>query len=663
MIFGVDYYPEHWPQERWLEDARLMTQLGLQLVRLAEFSWTLLEPREGAYSFQWLDTAIEILTGEGLSVILCTPTAVPPQWLIQKYPDLLPVNREGLTIGPGSRRHYCVNHPTLHAYTEAVVRAMGAHYRGEEGVVGWQIDNEFSCHHTARCYCTHCRTAFQEYLKERYGSLTALNAAWGTVFWNMTFTHWDEIFLPRLAVTEHNPSLLLDFYRFSSESNRQYMELQLDILRSLKKEWFITHNLMGTRVNELEAFQLGGGLDFISWDNYNEEGRAPFLTSMDHDLMRSLKKKPFWVMEQQVGQINWGETNPLPRPGAVELWSKQAISRGCRGMVFFRWRASPFGQEEFHSGLLRHDASPSRGFWEVKRCIPPLRNLSEILDESRPLAEVGILFSYEQQWALEIQPYNTSFQYLEYIKAYYRALWEKNVGVDFLTASDDLSDYHVIIAPTLFLTEEQLVERLSSFVEAGGTLILTLRSGMKDMANRVLEEPFPGPFREMAGMQVVEYDSLPSTMQNRVVMDWSDEQKSYQAHTWCEILQQTGARILGRYQEDFYRGEGAVTINPWGKGQVLYVGAMMEEAFYQDLISWLLGTVPLTAPLPSPSGVELVQQVDSLGNISLCFLLNHNQEQVEITLPGEWMDLEKNAPILGRRILRPLEGLILRPIQ
>lgn len=663
MIFGVDYYPEHWPEERWPEDARLMAQLGVAQVRLAEFSWTLLEPKEGQYSFHWLDKAIEVLTGEGLSIILCTPTAVPPQWLIQKYPQVLPINYQGRTIGPGSRRHYCVNNPILQEYTQGIVEAMGKHYQGEEEVVGWQIDNEFSCHNTARCYCDSCQTAFQRYVKERYGDLTALNQAWGTSFWNMTFTSWDEVFVPRLSVTEHNPGLMLDFYRFSSESNIQYLQLQVHLLRSLKEEWFITHNLMGTRVNELDAFQLGEELDFISWDNYNEEGRPPFLTSMDHDLMRSLKKRPFWVMEQQVGQINWGETNPLPPPGAVELWSKQAISRGSRGIFFFRWRASLWGQEQFHSGLLRHDASPSRGWKEVEQFLPSLQELSPLLEESRLGAEVGILFSYEQLWALEIQPYHSSFHYLEYIKDYYQAFWDRNVGVDFLTMGDDLSPYSVILAPSLFLVEEGILEYFSSFVEGGGTLILTLRTGMKDMANRVLEEPLPGPFQELSGLFVQEFDSLPRTKKNRILMDWGFAQKSYQAHTWCEILTQTRARILGRYLEDFYRGEGAVTLNPWGKGQVLYVGAMMEEAFYQDLVSYLLQTTPLTEPLSSPPGVEVVRNVDSSGHTTLYFLFNHTREEKEISLQGQWMDLETKEMIQDRYTLHAQEALLVRPIQ
>lgn len=662
MIFGVDYYPEHWPRERWREDASLMRRMGLEVVRLAEFAWTLLEPREGEYSFDWLDEAISLFKEEGLSVILCTPTAIPPQWLVKAYPEILPVNRKGLTLGPGSRRHYCVNSPMIRKFTERIVEAMGEHYQKEEVVMGWQLDNEFSCHNSARCYCSSCLTSFREYVKEKYGSLKALNEAWGTVFWNMVLSSWDEVFLPKESVTEQNPGLMLDYYRFSSHSTITYTALQLKILRRMNRDWSITHNLMGTRVNEVDLFALGEDLDFISWDNYNEEGRPPSLTSMDHDLMRSLKKKPFWVIEQQVGQINWGETNPIPRPGSLELWTKQAIARGSRGILFFRFRACLYGQEQYHSGLLNHDGSFSRGFKEAESFIPSLKALGGLLEESRVAAEVGILFSYEDLFALELQPYHSSFHYLEHMRLFYNTLWNRNIGVDFLLPQEDLAVYPVLIAPTLYLSSEEMAERLTSYVEKGGTLILTLRSGMKDMANRVLESPKPGPFRELTGIVVEEIDSLPEGRKNKVRMDWGGETSFYEASLWCEILKSETAQLLGLYQDDFYAGRGAVSVKKYGEGLVFYIGAIFEEDFYDDLLKSLLKTTSLCEPLFSPPRVEVVRNVDSSGTTTFYSLLNHNQREEEIELPGRWMNLESEEIITERLRLEPRAALLLKPL-
>ncbi|RAM59389.1 beta-galactosidase, partial [Mesotoga sp. SC_4PWA21] len=297
--FGAAYYPEHWPRERWKEDVKVMREMGMNVVRIGEFSWSIVERERGKIDFSVLDEVIDLLDSEGIKVIMGTPTCTPPPWLIKEFPEILQRDVNGLLIASGSRRHYCFNSTIYRKETARIVEAFADHFGRDPRIVAWQIDNEYGCHNSTVCYCENCATSFRHWLKRKYGSIENLNRAWGTVFWSQTFNKWEEIDPPRRTLTSPNPSLVLDYRRFSSDSAINYHNLQREIIEP-KSEAPITHNLM-VNFTEIDYKKLSDSIDFVSWDNYIAEDYDPDLQALNHDLMRSLKKKPFLVMEQQPG--------------------------------------------------------------------------------------------------------------------------------------------------------------------------------------------------------------------------------------------------------------------------------------------------------------------------------------------------------------------------
>ena len=425
MELGVCYYPEHWAEETWAPDAKRMKELGLTWVRIGEFAWSRLEPTGGDLHFDWLDHAVDTLGNEGLKVVLGTPTPTPPKWLVDKYDDLLQVGADGHVRKFGSRRHYCFNSQSYLKETEHIVTLLAERYGKHEALGAWQTDNEYGCHDTVRCYCKNCVKAFRDWLEQKYGTVDALNDAWWNVFWSMEYTSFDEVDLPNLTVTEPNPSHSLDYYRFASDSVIAYNQVQCDIIRA-HSDYPITHNAM-IYFGHFDHFKLAEDLDILTWDNYPlgmleqsplpDEVKAHFLRvghpdliSMMHDLYYGAKNKPFWVIEQQPGQVNWAPSNPLPVPGAVRLWSHQAFAHGADVVAYFRWRAAVGAQELMHAGLNLFDGTPDRATEEAREVYGELETPPVSAALNRPpskggMEKVALLFDYENLWATDLQPH------------------------------------------------------------------------------------------------------------------------------------------------------------------------------------------------------------------------------------------------------------------
>ncbi len=399
---GVCYYPEHWPEEIWAEDAARMAALGLTWVRIGEFAWSRLEPRPGALDFDWLDRAIETLGAAGLKVVLGTPTATPPRWMLAKHPDMLALDAEGRTRGFGSRRHYCFSHPGYRQECARIVEALAGRYGRNRHVAAWQTDNEYGCHDTTMSFSPAARAAFRDWLSRRYQSPDALNRAWGNVFWSMDYAEFDEIELPNLTVTEPNPAHALDFRRFASDEVISFNRRQVDIIRR-HSDAPIAHNFMG-RVTDFDHFRLGADLDIASWDSYplgflvdrvdaDEAHRLRYLRQGDpdfqafhHDLYRAVGRGRWWVMEQQPGPVNWASCNPDPLPGMARLWALEAFAHGAEAVCYFRWRQAPFAQEQMHAGLLRPDSIPAPAFAEAAEVA---REIADMPDVSKPCPGTG----------------------------------------------------------------------------------------------------------------------------------------------------------------------------------------------------------------------------------------------------------------------------------
>ena len=564
FALGVCYYPEHWPPARWPVYARQMRELGLQYVRIAEFAWSRMEPTPGRWEWDWLDAAIESLAAEGLRVVLCTPTATPPAWLVQAQPTILPVDREGRVRTFGARRHYDVASPTYRAESRRITRAIAERYGRHPAVVGWQTDNEFSDHDTVLSYSSAARLGFREWLGERYRDLDELNTAWGAVFWSQEYSAWEQIELPNLAVAEPNPSQMLDFRRYCSELVVRFQEEQVAILRELSPGRWVTHNFMRL-TPDFDHYRVAECLDFVSWDSYPTGGVSfstlspteqlayarsghPDLVSVNHDLYRGLKGgRSFWVMEQQAGQINWAPSNPLPAAGAVGLWTAQAWAHGASVVSYFRWRAATVAQELLHSGLLRHDETLDRGGAEVAQ-LDALRGLPN----AEAPAAVALLHDYESLWVYDEQPHSQGARYWEQFQLFYQALRRLGVDVDIRHPQHDLSSYRLVVAPALQLVGEQRAARLATVAERA-RLLVGPRTGYRTPTGRVHEEGQPGPLAATLGCKLLNFDGLPPGLTVQV--------GQHVAETWAESYRLTGGTASHLYSSGPLAGQPAVVVN------------------------------------------------------------------------------------------------------
>ena len=659
MYFGADYYPEHWPEKRWESDAQMMQAANLNVIRLAEFAWAKMEPVEGHYDFTWLDKAIEILNKRGIKIIIGTPTATPPKWLIDKHPEILPMDADGHVRGFGSRCHYCSTQEIYHWYSDLIVGQLAKHYGHHPGVIGWQTDNEFGCHSTTRCYCDSCQTAFHRWLQQKYGTLEALNQAWGTVFWSQTYSSWDQVIVPRKTVASHNPSLLLDFYRFSSDMKVEYQARQIRILRQHTINQFITHNLMGL-FPEIDYYKLSADLDFISWDNYPRFQGAPDSTrlAMSHDLMRGIRKQNFWVMEQQSGPSGWETIHSTPRPGEIRLWTYQAISRGADGIVYFRWRTCQFGTEEYWHGILDHDGIPRRRYKEVQQTGGELHKISPLLEGTLVKNEAAVLYSYDQLWSLQIQPNNPRLNYAKVVREYYERLHELNIGVDIVSHDDDFAGYKILVAPLLYLMTPDLVSRLTRFVEAGGVLITTFRSGIKDWENAVTEKTLPGDLSELMGIEIEEYDSVYGETPIGINMEIEGQRFAGTACTWCDVIAPRSADVLATYASEYYAGRAAVTQNTSGDGKAIYVGTRLDADLTDKLMDYALAKAAVAPGFLANTGIETA--IREKEGVKLIFLLNHAAENKTVHLPGSYVDVLTEASVTGAIELEPYGVEVLR---
>jgi beta-galactosidase len=657
--FGVDYYPEHWPQERWATDARLMQEAGINVVRLAEFAWSYLEPRPGYFDFAWLDKALDILYAHGIQAILGTPTASPPPWVMAMYPDAYRVSQEGMRLTYGNRREYCPTHPGYRERSRIITRAMAEHYANHPAVIGWQTDNEFSGH----CFCPICRGEFQSWLRQKYGSLEALNAAWGTAFWSHVYTEWSQIPLPLKTGGVPNPGLDLDYRRFMSDAYVRFQQEQVDILRQLCPRHFVTHNFMGFGFDQINYFDLARPLDFVAWDNYPrgfwdmQAHVAPSPIALSCDTMRGLKHQNVWVMEQQAGPSGWETVGVTPRPGELRLWAYQAIAHGADAIIFFRWRTARFGTEQYWHGILDHHGQPGRRYAEIKAIGAELKRVGEEILGTENRAQVAMLLSYDTRFAFHIQPNHADFRYPELFGSYYAALHRRNIAVDIVPPTADLSPYRLVLAPALYVLGRDAAANLRRYVENGGVLLVTARSGVKDEANAVVNMPLPGLLAEVCGVQVDEYNVLPGDV--NVPLEWPGlgaDAGTGHARLWCDVLSPTTAETVARYGGEYHAGRPAITRNRFGQGQAVYVGTLGDGALHDAVIGWLVGVTSVAPVLTTPAGVEAVARWK--GDRRLLFLLNHADQAHAVDLPGPMAEL-LTGQVVGPQITLPAKGVML----
>ena len=650
-LWGVDYYPEHWPKERWTVDAAMMREMGITVARLAEFSWQKFEPREGEFHFEDLDEAIEVLAAEGIDCILGTPSAAPPAWIIERNPEIEPVDSADHVHHFGGRHHDCQSNPVYREHIRRYVTAFARHYAGNPRVIGWQVDNELGNSHGDLCYCPSCENRFRQWLKEKYGTVEALNSAWGTAFWSQGYDSFEQVRAPRNTASGHNPSHQLDWKRFCSDLVCEFHRFQADILRQHAPDKFITHNMMGFS-NKVSYYDLGEQLEFASHDQYcgghfhgDQSGFRADFHAAELDMIRAVKGMPYWIMEQQAGITGWEIVGRAPRPGQLALWATQSIAHGADAIVFFRWRSCLMGTEQYWHGILPHSGIPGRYYRELKAFMAETGPVLRELQGSMPRCEAAIIRSYDQEWAIDIQPHHPGLRYIGHLMSYYRALWHNNVPVDLIPEEADFSGYRLLITPLMFLMKPGMADKLRAYAEKGGTLVITMRSGVKDEHDIALSDgPLPCGLDDLCGARVTEYDCL---LQAEGSVRWGGE--GYPCGLWCDVLETTTAEALAVYGHEFYAGTPAITKNRFGKGTVYYVGTQMSDELATRFIAEALEQSGVRGLMETPRGVEAVCR-EKDGRRWL-FLLNHTGDTQPVDVPGEWLGDRGPLAPYGTRIL------------
>ncbi|MFF8386318.1 beta-galactosidase [Streptomyces kanasensis] len=642
ILFGGDYNPEQWPEETWADDVRLMRDAGVNSVTVGVFSWARIEPRPGVRDFGWLDRLTQLLHSHDIGVVLATPTASPPPWMGARHPDTLPRDEEGRTVWWGSRQHFCPSSPTYRAYATAITEDLAARYGDHPALTLWHVNNEYCTF----CWCDATARHFRRWLEARYGTVDALNEAWGTAFWSQRYDTWDEVIPPRRAQYLRNPAHLLDFRRFTSDALLECYAAERDIVARHSPHVPVTTNFMPFWTGQ-DAWRWAAEEDAVSVDVYPDP-KDPLggqYNAMIGDMTRSQARGPWMVMEQAAGPVNWrGVNHPKPR-GLNRLHSLQAVARGADAVCYFQWRQSRQGAEKFHSGMVSHAGEHGRTFGEVKRIGAELAALGPRVAGTRVASDVAVLHDWHAWWAVEQEGRpSREVAYPEVVRAWHRALWEAGFTADFAHPEHDLGGYRVVVVPQLYLLTDAAVDNLVAYAAGGGTLVCGFLTGVADEDDRVRPGGMDARLRALFGIGTL-HEWWPLDRDETVACD------GFAGTLWSEELEAPDAEVVAAYRDGELAGLPAVL----RRGRAWYLSTLPEPAALRDLLARIAdgaGVRPVLDGLPA--GVEAVRRGD------LLFVLNHGRTPVEVPVPGEYRELPAGTPVTGTLALERYGVAVLR---
>ncbi len=671
VIMGTDYYPEHWDESLWAPDLDRMLETGIEVIRIAEFSWNKFEPREGEYTYEFFDRFLDLCQEKGMRVIFCTPTATPPAWMTDKYPEVLNARQDGVLYRHGARRHYNYNSTIYQRFTRNICEKLGSHYARHPAIIGWQLDNEINCEMN-QFYSESDTLAFREFLKAKYGTVEKLNQAWGTAFWNQTYTSWGEVYVPRTTLSNNtNPHEVLDYKRFVSDSACRWAKLQSDILRKyLKPGDFITTNgLFGDLDNHRMAEE---SLDFMTYDSYPNMayGLNSHFTettslkdrfwSLNLDEVRALKGT-FGIMEQQSGANGWntGMEAPTPRPGQITLWTMQSIAHGADYVSYFRWRTSTMGTEIYWHGILDYSGRENRRIREVRDVRDKFRKISEIAG-TQYQAQVGLIETYDNKWDAELDVWHGSVDRTS-MSGLYSASQHTHTPVDLVylrddTKADQLKKYKVLFYPHAEILTQAQVDLLEEYVKDGGTVVFGCRAGLKDVTGKCVQQDLPGLARTLTGTDVTEF-TLVAPDEGTIHVNWDGD--DIEAAVFNDELQPLeGATVLARYENSYYKGVPALIGKKTGKGRTLYFGGAFTEKTAEVFFRRLGVIAPAADIVEAPEGCEITERAGEKGRY--LFVLNYEKTEQTIKLHKPVKDLYTGETLQGEKTMKPYETLVLK---
>ena len=628
LWLGSAWYPEQWPESAWEEDLRLMQGHGANVVRIGEYAWSRMEPTEGQYEMDWLVRAVRLAGKYGMKVVIGTPTDTPPAWMTQKYPDTLQVDGSGKRLGHGGRRQFSISSQRYRAFARTIVTKMAEALKDEPNVIGWQIGNE----PTDESYDPEARAAWVAWLKQRYGTLDKLNAAWTTAYWSQTYTDWEQV---PFNNDKANPGWMLELKRFITSQWRAFHRNQIDALRTvIGDKQFITINFGGLGwANRFDRYDMNRDLDVTSWDDYVGMGHLkPYRNGATHDLVRGWKRQNFWVMETQPGFVNWAPVSNMLYPGETRALAWQAVGHGADAVLYWQWRNALNGQETMHGSIVGPDGKPLPIYTEVQQIGRDFAKASTALAGTTPVSPVAILQDYPSRWAIDFQLHHKDYDQIEVLLDYYRPLKNALGAIDVVEAAEaPLARYRLVVAPSLNVITEAAARRLADYVRGGGHLILGPRSGMKDEYDRLEPVRQPGPLAALLGGQVEQYYAL----------DEEIAVGSGKASIWAEALSTSApdTEVLLRYGQanGWLDGKPAVISRKVGKGRITYVGALVDDAVMKGLIDGALNDAGVARDFAVPENVELMTREGEGREIVI--LVNHGREPREVTLPAAMTDV------------------------
>lgn len=668
MLHGGDYNPDQWLDhpEILAEDLKLMKLSGSNTFSLGIFAWSTLEPEEGQFQFDWLDSIIDNIASIGGNVILATPSGARPAWMSQTYPEVLRVDGSRIQQLHGGRHNHCFTSPVYREKTAKMNRMLAERYGKHPALLMWHISNEYG----GECHCDRCQDAFRSWLKEKYeGDLKALNDSWWGPFWSHTFNDWSQIESPSPIGESMVHGLNLDWKRFVTDQTISFFENEVTAIKELTPNIPVTTNFMAD-THDLIPFQsldyskFAKHLDVISWDAYpawhndwEPTANLAMKVGFINDLYRSLKQQPFLLMESTPSAVNWHKVNKAKRPGMHLLSSMQMVAHGSDSILYFQWRKSRGSSEKFHGAVVDHDNSAeNRVFKEVAKVGETLGKLSQVVGSNRS-ADVAILYDWENNWALnDAQGYGTETKsYPQTLQEHYRTFWEQDILVDVITKEQEFSDYKLLIVPMLYLVSEETIARLKRFVADGGTVVMTYISGIVNEFDLTYLGGWHRDLQDVFGINPVETDTLYPSDRNAVQYG----NRSYVLKDYATVVENHSADVIGTYEEDFYVGTPAVTSNRYEKGQAYYIGGRLEEHFHRDFYQELIRELSLEAAFPVTHGPGVSVQVRQDANQEYAFVMNFTEQQQTVSINSTAIDLVTGEDLSGEIALAQYEVRIL----